>query len=694
MWEQYLQIKGKNAVHVSDTKTFDLFKELIDTEYSSTPPTSTTSPLSPSELARQLANTRPKRLFTAYHDIVIDLVSKAKLHGLAPKGTLTNGLLADTNEVWSALIEHYGIHLDPYAHDKELLIEFCRKVLIQSIAIAGGNAEAYSDSSTTMTSPPSPLFSNASTHPDGKYVVDYDDLIYLPIIHDVKFNWQYDYVFVDEAQDMSEIRVEMVERLRGNWFDTSPNGDLTKNKNGKTFKGRLITFGDRFQAIYGFAGCTSDFFAALHRMGNDSDSKSDSNESERHSESSAVSTLSPSSPPPPKIKVLNLSTCYRCPVKVIDLARTFVSDIQPRSEAPLGEVLNLHYDWSYEYFHQQSSMILSREMTPLVNFGFTLLKRKVVFGFMGRDIGPWGAWRLIKDVMGDAIKLEKMKNLHGVVRDVRIVCDDEDKSEMTMEEFVERVLVYRELMLSGELCRVDDLDVTALEDRFDSLLTILVHARQLNSSSRPLFNTVMDFFHYFAQDFLRPYLSSYQPDGFPKLLLSTMHQSRGLERDHVFLLNEGAFAQLESSVLGSGFNDDNSSSTFPSLPRRWHFWKWRTKGILPTSWEISQEKNLLYVSWTRAKLGLYFFEWDGVEKNRYVVGRRRSALHGRVVELRKRPWLNEARKLFRGLELELELDYGGSSSSSSVDDGVDGIRRQKGRVEERGVEVLFEEVAS
>ena len=32
--------------------------------------------------------------------------------------------------------------------------------------------------------------------------------------------------------------------------------------------------------------------------------------------------------------------------------------------------------------------------------------------------------------------------------------------------------------------------------------------------------------------------------------------------------------------------------------------------MLPQAWEVEQEKNLLYVAWTRARNGLYFLDWS------------------------------------------------------------------------------------
>ncbi|KAI9011788.1 P-loop containing nucleoside triphosphate hydrolase protein [Hyaloraphidium curvatum] len=71
--------------------------------------------------------------------------------------------------------------------------------------------------------------------PRRKHVVDFDDLIYLPVlVRGVKFP-RLKFVFVDEAQDLSLMRIELVRRC----LDQG---------------GRLVAVGDRHQSIYAWAG--------------------------------------------------------------------------------------------------------------------------------------------------------------------------------------------------------------------------------------------------------------------------------------------------------------------------------------------------------------------------------------------------------------------------------------------------------
>jgi len=70
---------------------------------------------------------------------------------------------------------------------------------------------------------------------------DFDDMIYWPVVKNIPLT-QYDYVFVDEGQDLNAIQIELIARLM-----KPPASD-------GTIRSRLVIVGDRRQAIYGFRG--------------------------------------------------------------------------------------------------------------------------------------------------------------------------------------------------------------------------------------------------------------------------------------------------------------------------------------------------------------------------------------------------------------------------------------------------------
>lgn len=144
------------------------------------------------------------------------LVSAAKGLGIVPRGTFVGvvgyaGLIEDTNEVWSGLIEHYALD------EEDCDIRIVRKVLARSIEQAGDTC-------------------------------DFDDMLYMPVIAGVPFD-RFDIVLVDEAQDLSGIQHEMITRMVEG--PTESAGEWGKRR-------RVIAVGDKNQAIYAFRGAHSD----------------------------------------------------------------------------------------------------------------------------------------------------------------------------------------------------------------------------------------------------------------------------------------------------------------------------------------------------------------------------------------------------------------------------------------------------
>lgn len=164
-------------------------------------------------------------------------------------------------------------------------------------------------------------------------VIDFNDQIYLPAFFKIRPK-QYKTVFVDEAQDLSRAQRILVQ------LTLAPGG-------------RVIAVGDRAQAIYGWRGASHDSMDKIR---------------------DAFDCVE-----------LPLSICYRCPSKVIDLAKTIVPEIEARPGAPEGDVQHLG-----EYTPQDfraTDLIVSRKNAPLVSFAYQLLGEGVACHVMGRDIG-------------------------------------------------------------------------------------------------------------------------------------------------------------------------------------------------------------------------------------------------------------------------------------------------------------------
>ena len=145
---------------------------------------------------------------------VTKLVGLAKSVGLVPQYALEAfdgricGLVEDSDDVWSDLIDEYNVDFGWGGQNKHArALDLARKVLTRSIHTGGQK-------------------------------IDFNDQLYLPIIFGADWT-KYELIFVDEAQDCSSINLEIVER------------SLAKN-------GRVIAVGDAAQAIYHFRGAGSN----------------------------------------------------------------------------------------------------------------------------------------------------------------------------------------------------------------------------------------------------------------------------------------------------------------------------------------------------------------------------------------------------------------------------------------------------
>jgi superfamily I DNA/RNA helicase len=166
-------------------------------------------------------------------------------------------------------------------------------------------------------------------------VVDFDDMVYMPVLHRVRF-WQYDNVWLDEAQDTNAARRELVAALVRN---------------------RVFAVGDPCQAIYGFTGADNDSLDIIKAQFNSVE--------------------------------MPLTVTYRCPKVVVKFAKTWVDHIEAHESAPEGVI-------GFETFEQMiadrtrlgsDAAILCRNTRPLVSAAFSLIREKIPCRIEGREIG-------------------------------------------------------------------------------------------------------------------------------------------------------------------------------------------------------------------------------------------------------------------------------------------------------------------
>lgn len=335
--------------------------------------------------------------------------------------------------------------------------------------------------------------------------IDFSDMIWMPLKHNLTFP-QFDFVFIDEAQDTNATRREVARKMLKTTSLSAcchkPVCDCIAGAENYNHQiGRLIAVGDRHQAIYGFTGADNDALDILKKEFN--------------------------------AQELPLSTCFRCSKSVIRHAQSIVPHIQPRTGAIEGAV-NLQmpeYNFHQNLFSQsfpdlQRSAILCRKNAPLISLAFQLLSKRIPCRIEGRDVGQ------------DLIRLCKKHSSPT---------DSKQKLSLSLQTH-----------LNQQSQKLSPYKLDLLSDKITAINSIL----QL-----PFITSVAQLYQEIESVF-----SDYDPTKPPRLTLSSVHKSKGLEWPTVYLLGRNLWMP----------------SQFATQP-----------------WMEEQEQNLIYVAITRAKETLY-----------------------------------------------------------------------------------------
>lgn len=160
--------------------------------------------------------------------------------------------------------------------------------------------------------------------------VSFAEMLYMPLFFAARNKWDlqdYSHLIVDEAQDVSWIRMELIKKVAKH----------------------CIAVGDPDQAIYGFAGAMSDAFGNLIRQY--------------------------------EMPVLPLSTSWRCSKGVIKEAQQVIGPrIFARDDAAEGEIRELDYDILSATHHvSNSDALLCRTNAPLFKLAMEWVKQQKPF---------------------------------------------------------------------------------------------------------------------------------------------------------------------------------------------------------------------------------------------------------------------------------------------------------------------------
>lgn len=175
---------------------------------------------------------------------------------------------------------------------------------------------------------------DAATLQAQQGIIDYTDMMFLPIIQNDAPKHAYDLVLVDEAQDLTSLSTLLVQRV------------LKQS-------GRLLAVGDQQQAIYGFAGSDTQ---GLERL---------------------TQQLQATSFP--------LSVTYRCPGAHVRLARQFSAEIEAAPAAQEGTLRSMSVDEALAEIHPRD-LVLCRLNAPLIKLGLQSLSLGTPVHILGQDV--------------------------------------------------------------------------------------------------------------------------------------------------------------------------------------------------------------------------------------------------------------------------------------------------------------------
>jgi DNA helicase-2/ATP-dependent DNA helicase PcrA len=331
-------------------------------------------------LAEEMKSEEQKRKVMPYKSVILKTVSLAKSAAFGITCQI------DDQSKWYALIDHYGIDEDMPDNDSDM--EFVVKCCIW-------------------------LYKRSLMR--CHEVIDFDDMILAPLYFKAKF-WQYDWVFIDEAQDTNPARLAIISRI------------LKRT-------GRLIAVGDPAQAIYGFAGADTSSLDVIQKTFNTT--------------------------------ILPLNVTYRCPKVVVRRAQQWVPDFTAHESAPEG-VERVIYQKPDSAFPDRktvddetfdvTSAIICRNNAPLVDMAYKLLKRGIPCHIEGRNI----AARLIElcerwgNITNLSVLIDKVTDWKEL-QIAKFVAKGQDNKADEISDRADTIIVLAQQLLSEGKKKIKDL---------------------------------------------------------------------------------------------------------------------------------------------------------------------------------------------------------------------------------------------
>lgn len=403
-----------------------------------------------------------------------------------------------------ALAEHHAIELPK--EDEALVLQAIPEILQRGLATATAGTDGE------------------------ERLIDFDDMLWVPLalVRTQGATWpeqfRFDWIFVDEAQDLNSAQRAVVLACRGARKSTQNDGN-----------GRILFVGDPNQAIYGFAGADCD---SLARIAAQTDATR-----------------------------MKLDVCRRCPRSHLAIARDIIPGIRPLATAEEGE----HDHFSSTALaiakirdlreaagdRKPVILVISRVNAPLRSFHEELRKMSIP----AKKVGDKDGQRI------EALIEEIVTEANGDMRKaLQLIKSD------TIARYETR-LTSREVWTAGvhDVSQLDDGARARIRQSVRTRRADLAQLRTLyfNDSAaveaerRPPASEAE--WHERLQVHLKGRAGEF-------VQLASIHSAKGLQADHVFILDAG------------------------KLP-------WDARSV--RDWQRQQEWHLTYVAYTRAQKGLY-----------------------------------------------------------------------------------------
>lgn len=279
--------------------------------------------------------------------------------------------------------------------------------------------------------------------------IDYEDMIWLPNVLNYNTKWyRYDWILIDEAQDTSVAEQKLVEKCYGRGV-------------------RICAVGDRMQTINTWAGSDNIAIDNFKKL--------------------------------PNTREFSLPISYRCPKKIVSLAKRYSSNIEAAENAIEGEI-------NYNILKgtpTSGDMVLCRISSPLVELHLYYMRINKKSFLIGSD--------KIREQYLSYIEATDAKEIGSYDK------NDGGLISCLYKELLERVKNVREKYgLDAEDAMVHD-SVISFYDTIEAIKAIgegLDTVDQLKEKINIIFGG----------------------DNKDAVLLSTVHKAKGMEADNVYIL--------------------------------------------------------------------------------------------------------------------------------------------------------------